>query len=202
MEAVSTLTIDALTQYFDDGHRDPARQSRHPQAQNFVLKTATGEDIALHLSSSQKFWLGLTAAMDRRELADDPRFTTYGQRGDHYFELADILRAEFLRRPAADWEVRLTEADVPFAPVLTASGFLSHPQVEWLDLVEPERDDLVLVRPPWRFDGVRPDRGAEVPEVGQHSREIAAEVYDDGYVTHLIDAGVISAGEHVQASAP
>lgn len=119
MEAVSTVTIDALTQYFDDGHQDPSRQSRHPQAQNFVLKTATGEDIAIHLSSSQKFWLSFIDVMDRRDLADDPRFTTYNMRVDHYFELAEIAEAEFVKKPAREWEKLLTAADVPFAPVLT-----------------------------------------------------------------------------------
>jgi crotonobetainyl-CoA:carnitine CoA-transferase CaiB-like acyl-CoA transferase len=72
MEAVSTVTIDALTQYYEDEKLDPSRQSRHPQAQNFVLKTATGEDIAIHLSSSQKFWHAMTEAMERPELAQDP----------------------------------------------------------------------------------------------------------------------------------
>jgi crotonobetainyl-CoA:carnitine CoA-transferase CaiB-like acyl-CoA transferase len=66
--------------WFDTGHQGPRR---HPKAQNFVLKTATGEDIAVHLSSSQKFWLSFLDAMDRRDLADDPRFTTYNLRADH-----------------------------------------------------------------------------------------------------------------------
>ena len=52
MEAVSTLTVDAMNQYFDTG-QDPTRQSRHPQAQNFCLETASGEYLAVHLSSSE-----------------------------------------------------------------------------------------------------------------------------------------------------
>ncbi|NKQ55524.1 CoA transferase [Amycolatopsis sp. K13G38] len=191
MEAVSTVTIDAITQFFDDGHTDPSRQSRHPQAQNFCLKTASGQDITLHLSSSQKFWLALLDAMDRRDLADDPRFTTYTQRWDNYFELVDIVQAEFMTKPADEWEKLLSEADVPFAPVLGMGGYLSHPQTEWLKLTEPETDDLALVRPPWRFSGTRPDRGRTTPRVGQHTREIAAEVYDESRVDELVAAGVL-----------
>jgi crotonobetainyl-CoA:carnitine CoA-transferase CaiB-like acyl-CoA transferase len=193
MEAVSVLTIDALTQYYDEGYRDPTRQSRHPQAQNFCLKTATGEDIAIHLSSSQKFWLSLVDAMDRRDLAEDPRFLTYDLRTDHYFELVEIVEGEFIKKPALLWEKLLTEADVPFAQVLTMSGFVNHPQTEWLHLIEPEHNGVSLLRPPWRFGGARPERSGVTPKVGEHTREIAGEVYDVGRIDELLAAGVLFA---------
>jgi crotonobetainyl-CoA:carnitine CoA-transferase CaiB-like acyl-CoA transferase len=204
MEAVSTLTVDALTQYYDEDRRDPSRQSRHPQAQNFCLKTATGEDFAIHLSSSEKFWQSFCSAMGRSDLADDPRFANYADRTDHYFELLEIVEREFLTKPAPLWEELLTEADVPFAPVLTMSGFVSHPQTEWLHLVEPEQEGLGLLRPPWRFDGVRPERSGTPPRVGQDTRALASEVYDDHRVDQLVAAGVlfvdewVAAGAHVQ----
>jgi len=193
MEAVSTLTIDALTQYFDSGGQEPSRQSRHPQAQNFVLKTLSGDDIAIHLSSSQKFWLSFLDAMGRQDLARDPRFTTYALRTENYFELAEIVEKEFVARPSAEWETRLTAADVPFAPVLTMSGYLRHPQVDWLQLVQPERDGLALLRPPWRFAGERPDRGDHTPKVGEHTREIAAEAYGEAAIDSLLAEGVLFA---------
>jgi crotonobetainyl-CoA:carnitine CoA-transferase CaiB-like acyl-CoA transferase len=151
MESVSAITIDAMTQYFET-RRDPSRQTRHPQAQNFCLKTASGESIAVHLSSSQKFWFQFCQAIEREDLADDPRFLTYHLRDKHYFELAEIAEKEFLKRPMREWEARLLAADVPNAPVLSMSGVAAHEQTKWLDLMEPERNGLSLVRPPWRFD--------------------------------------------------
>ena len=72
-EAMSTITIDAMTQYYETGE-SPTRQTRHPQAQNFCLLTASGDSITLHLSSSEKFWRCLVAAMERPDLLEDPRF--------------------------------------------------------------------------------------------------------------------------------
>lgn len=191
MEAVSTLTIDALTQYYEDGHQSPSRQSRHPQAQNFCLKTATGEYIAIHLSSSQKFWLAFCTAMDRSELAQDPRFVTYALRAHHYFELAEIVGAEFTTKSAPHWAKSLTEYDVPFTSVLAMGDFVEHPQTEWLHLVEPERNGVALMGPPWRFGGVRPQRNGAPPRVGQDSRAIAAEVYDEARIDELVAASVL-----------
>lgn len=195
MEAVSTITIDAMTQYFEDGHQDPSRQSRHPQAQNFVLATGSEEHIALHLSSSQKFWFGLLQAMGRTDLADDPRFTTYDDRRRNYFPLVDIIQAEFHTKPADEWEKLLAEADVPFAPVLGMGGYLEHPQTEWLGMAEPEDEGLSLLRPPWRFDGDRPHRTTATPKVGEHSAEIAGEVYDRPRIDALVAAGTLYCGE-------
>ncbi len=190
LEAVSTITIDAMTQFTETGTA-PTRQSRHPQAQNFCLLTASGDAITLHLSSSQKFWLALTRAMDRPDLASDPRFLGYYERMDHYFDLKPILEAEFAKRTRAEWEDRLVAHDVPFAPVLTMEDLTTHPQARYLDMLEPERDGMVLVRGPWRFHGERPKREFMAPEVGEHSRELASEFCSGSEVEQLIEDGVI-----------
>lgn len=191
MESISTLTVDAFTQYFENGHTSPSRESRHPQAQNFCLLTSTGDSVAIHLSSSQKFWRGFVATIDRPELLEDPRFTTYNDRVKHYFELAEIVEPIFLERSGAEWEKLLSENDVPFAPVLTMHDFAHHPQVEWLELIEPERDGLSLVRPPWRFNGQRPERESKAPRVGQDSKAVAAEVLPAERVEALVASGVL-----------
>jgi crotonobetainyl-CoA:carnitine CoA-transferase CaiB-like acyl-CoA transferase len=189
-EAVSTLTADAVTQLFDTGVA-PSRQSRHPQAQNFCLKTASGEFLVLHLSSSQKFWESLVAAINRPELLEDARFTTYPDRMEHYGDLARILDGEFMLRRDDEWEKLLIEHDVPFAPVLSVEGYRNHPQVQWLDVFEPERDGLALTRVPWRFEGERPTRPGHAPRVGEHTVEVAGEVYDAERIRALLEAGVL-----------
>lgn len=192
LEAVSTVTADAFTQYFERDHESPSRQSRHPQAQNFCLRTASGDYIAIHMSSSQKFWHGLTRAIGRPELADDPRFLDYNLRTAHYFELVPIVASEVATRTYEQWQRILTEHDVPFSPVHTMDDFVHHPQVEWLELVEPENNGLSLLGPPWRFDGIRPDRReTHAPRVGEHTGLVAGEVYDPERVAELIKNGVL-----------
>ncbi|MEJ2870442.1 CaiB/BaiF CoA-transferase family protein [Actinomycetospora sp. OC33-EN08] len=189
-EAVSILATDALSQYVDTG-ADPTRTTRHPQAQNFCVPTASGEAIAVHLSSSEKFWRNLCAAMERPDLLDDPRFTPYRHREANYFALVPIVEAEFAKRSQAEWEELLTRFDVPFAPVQTMATYIEHPQTEWLELFEPAAHGMRLLRPPWRFDGTRPDRGGPTPRIGQHTREVAGEVYDDEQVEKLIALDVL-----------
>jgi len=202
LEAMSTLTIDAMTQYHETGTA-PTRESRHPQAQNFCLLTASGESITLHLSSSEKFWQSLARAMERPDLIRDPRFATYYDRMENYFDLLPIIEAEFLKHPAQEWEQRLIAQDVPFAPVLTMETLTNHPQTRWLDMYEEKYNGHVLVRTPWRFFGKRAPRSVHVPEVGEHSREVALEVLPAHRVEELVARGVLiqHADAHSEARA-
>jgi len=190
LEAMSTITIDAMTQFTDIGV-SPTRQSRHPQAQNFCLMTASGEAVTVHMSSSQKFWENFTRTLERPDLAEDPRFKRFADRERNYFELRPIVEAEFLKRPAEEWQDRLIAFDVPFAPVLTMETLASHPQYDYLAMHRHDAEGRLFVQPPWRFDGARPVRDDHVPEIGEHSRAIAAEALSPQAIDALIASGVL-----------
>lgn len=190
LEAVSAITIDAMTQMFETGVT-PSRETRHPQAQSFCPRTADGGAIALHLSSSEKFWQSLLRAIDRQDLATDPRFARFYDRMANYTVLRPIVEAEFLKHDRAEWERRLVEADVPFAPVLTINEVATHPQTQWLGLLERGPDGTMLVRAPLRIAGARPSRAAPAPRIGEHTREVACSVLPAAEVERLIAAGVL-----------
>lgn len=84
---------------------------------------------------------------------------------------------------------------MPFAPVLSMTGYLEHEQVEHLKLVEWQPDGLPLIRPPWTFDGERPDRGARAPKVGSDTRAVASEVLPAEEIDALLERGVLFADE-------
>lgn len=196
LEAVSTLTIDVLTQA-THLKLDPVRETRHPQAQNFCLNTASGGSIVMHLSSSQKFWQALARVAGREDLLKDPRFRTYADRviPENYRAIRQALAEAFLKKPRAEWERLLAEADVPFAPALTVREVAGHPQMQWQQLLADHPNGHALVLPPWRFDGARPHRPAEVPQVGEHSREVLGEVRTAQELDALVANGTIFANK-------
>lgn len=196
MEAMSSLTIDALTQAFENGE-DPERSTRHPHAQNFCLQTADGGAITMHLSVSQKFWKALAKVIGREDLINDPRFLTYDDRRvpAHYEELVRIMADAFILRPRGEWERLLTEADVPFAPVLGMHEVVEHEQTKWLELHGPKVGELPMVRLPWRFDGQRPTRSEHPAHVGEHTRDILTEIYSEDQINEMIANGIALVAE-------
>jgi crotonobetainyl-CoA:carnitine CoA-transferase CaiB-like acyl-CoA transferase len=195
LEAMSTITVDAMTQTFETGC-NPHRESRHPTAQSFALRCADGAALTVHMSGSQRFWEAFARAMDRPDLIEDPRFRSYPDRKAHYFDLRPIAEAEFLRRPREDWLSILAQADVPHAPLITGLELTEHPQMQWLDLYDaPRPDGLRLTRAPWRFDGQRGGRDGAVPDVGANTRDWALRVLPPSEVDRLLAAGVLAEPE-------
>jgi crotonobetainyl-CoA:carnitine CoA-transferase CaiB-like acyl-CoA transferase len=133
--------------------------------------------------------------MERPDLAEDARFALYRPREGNYFELAKIVEAEFATRSYSEWEKRLTDYDVPFAPVLSVTGYLESEQVKWLELADVQPDGLALMRAPWRFGGQRPDRSSVAPRVGADSRDVAGEVYSEEKVNELAASGVLDVAD-------
>jgi formyl-CoA transferase len=196
MEAVSLLTLDAMTQAYDTGE-SPTRKSRHPQAQNFCMNTSSGGAITLHLSSSEKFWTLLAQAINREDLIEDPRFRRYADRvvPENFAALEVILATEFAKRSRSAWEELLVKADVPFAPVLTMLEVAEHPQTLWLELLGKDPRGQPLVRPPWRFDGQRPRRDQPTAEVGQHTLQVLREIRSDAELEGLLRSGTVVADD-------
>src|SRR5262249_18615966 len=133
--------------------------------------------VALHLSSLEKFWNGLVAALEAPELASDPRFSTRLARIDNYESLGAQLDARFARNTLAYWVERLGRNDVPFAPVQSIDDVIEDPQVEHLGLIVPVVDPhggAMAVRPPVQFAGERAASVRAAPLLNEHGTAIRA----------------------------
>ncbi len=69
LEAMAHFTVEPYAAYFSLG-TVPRSQDRPRLAQAHILRTGDGGLIAIHLSSLEKFWTGLLAALDAPELAN------------------------------------------------------------------------------------------------------------------------------------
>lgn len=190
LEAISTITVDAMTQYYDTGIT-PTRRSRHPQAQNFCVMTASGEALSVHLSSSQKFWENFARCLGREDLLQDPRFSSFNTRETHYFTLLALVQETVAAKDLAWWEERLVAFDVPFAPVLTMETLSRHAQYQHLGMQERDADGRVLVQLPWRMNGARPKRDDTVAQIGEHTLAYAARVFSPEKLRELLEGGVL-----------
>jgi crotonobetainyl-CoA:carnitine CoA-transferase CaiB-like acyl-CoA transferase len=69
-------------------------------------------------ANNQKLWTQLCALMDRRELLDDPRFTTIALRLAHRAELQEELEKTFKLKPKDYWVDRLLAHGLPAGPII------------------------------------------------------------------------------------
>jgi crotonobetainyl-CoA:carnitine CoA-transferase CaiB-like acyl-CoA transferase len=159
---------------------DPLMRVR--ASQSYALRCQDGSLVAVHMSSPQKFWEGLLKALEREDLATDPRFAERAQRLENYEELAIELNRTSTTRPRAHWIARLVENDVPHAPVLTLPEVMDDVQVKHLK---------TFARRPILYDGQREDQPLRpAPDLGEHSEGVFRALgYADDVVAQISTGG-------------
>lgn len=143
--------------------------------------------------------VGVLAGIGVTGIGSDSRFESPAARAEHDAELVAALEAAFASRPAADWLRLLDVAGVPCEisnpkfirevfddSELRARGVIvgyPHPRV---GLVEQSGHLMEFSATPGRIRGPS-------PVVGEHSRELLAELkYDDREIDALVAGGIIA----------
>jgi crotonobetainyl-CoA:carnitine CoA-transferase CaiB-like acyl-CoA transferase len=178
LEAMAHFTVEPYAAYFALG-TVPRSSDRPRLAQAHILRTGDGGFIAIHLSSLEKFWTGLVAALEAPQLTADPRFATRLSRIDNYDALGQELDRLFSQQPAEYWEKRLGANDVPYAPINRVDAAVKDPQVQHLGLmvpVQPTHQATHAVRPAVQFDGQRADAVRPAPLLNEHGAAIRAQL--------------------------
>jgi len=182
-EAMAHFTVEPFAAYFALG--EVPRSSDRPRlAQAYILRTADNRLLAIHLSSLEKFWQGLTTALEAGELKGDARFNERLARIRNYEALGEELDRRFRRRSLAEWATRLSENDVPFAPINGIDAVVNDPQARHLGLIVPVEAAVEggreAVRPALQFDGERAGSVMAAPLLDQHGDAIRAALARDG----------------------
>lgn len=177
LEAMCHFNLDDFTHYFSQ-NEIMGPYSRPRVSQSYVFECADGKWIAMHMSSPEKFWQGLAAAIDRPNLFDDPRFADRPARIAHQEDLIVLMTPIFKGRTRAEWCARLDKEGVPFSPVYDSSEALEDRQAKHLGIqVEaqhPTMGRFRTVRFPVNFDGERLSEITPPPTLGEHDEVIRA----------------------------
>ncbi|QXZ11213.1 CoA transferase [Comamonas sp. Y33R10-2] len=157
----------------------PTPMSRVAISQSYAFRCADDRLLAIHLSSVEKFWLAFVNALAHPELLEDERFKTPALRTQHYALISELVSQIFAQHPYAEWEKRLTQADVPFAPVKSVPEVMQDPQVQQLQpfytIQHPEHGELTAIHRPVKIGGQRGPSELAAPVLGEHSAAIRQE---------------------------
>jgi crotonobetainyl-CoA:carnitine CoA-transferase CaiB-like acyl-CoA transferase len=157
--------------------------------------TADGKYVCIVAGSDANF-ARLCKAMDRPDLVDDPRYTKLVDRARHADEINGAVAAWTSSLPASEIEARCVTHDVPVATAYTAADIFADPHVDARgDLVtvdDPVAGPLRQQAPFPRIVGEAPVAPAGAPRLGEHTREVLAELgVDDAQFDTLQQDGVV-----------
>ncbi|TDI88857.1 MAG: CoA transferase [Gammaproteobacteria bacterium] len=164
-----------------------------------VVHYTDGWGATMTLSDHE--FAGLCRAYGFPEVADDPRFATMAERIKHRTEYAKVMREQVFPAAAklsiAEAGARLKAQDVPFASARRLEELPEDEQIQhnemFRELDHPIAGRLRDARSAPRFLGTPAAPGGPAPEVGQHTREILAEIGYAEAIDELLEAGVVHA---------
>jgi crotonobetainyl-CoA:carnitine CoA-transferase CaiB-like acyl-CoA transferase len=124
-------------------------------------------------------YVGLMGALDRPDLADDPRFVDFAARAAHSSVLADIVGRIIAAETTERWLERLRAADILADRVNGFDDWLADPHVVATSAAvcveQPEMGQFQTPRTPGiplAVDAALPP----APRIGEHGAEILAEI--------------------------
>ena len=134
--------------------------------------------IQLGLVQPESYWSRLCQAMEREDLEHDPRFASLESMMQNHAALGHILDEVFLSKTLAEWQARLSEAGLPFAPVQNLPEVTADPQARANDfftlLDHPTYGRMEVLANPVKL-GKTPAAVRMAPEFGQHTEEVLLE---------------------------
>jgi crotonobetainyl-CoA:carnitine CoA-transferase CaiB-like acyl-CoA transferase len=195
LRASVSFVSENAARYFETGHV-PRRKHRTTTAGVFAFEDQDGLPFVLHMSSPDKFWHGLFDVVGKPEWAQDSRFNNRKGRMANYDALVEQLQPIFRGGRRDDWLGRLTEKDVPAAPINTLDEVFADPQVREygfpIEIEHPKMGNMKLVGNAVDMSRTPPGIDRPPPMLGEHTEDILASLgYDNGEITSLRENGVI-----------
>ena len=180
--------IRLMAQYLERGS---AQRTSMPNA---VYDTADGQLNVTMVRPGD--WPPFCDAIERKDLLDDPRFSTHEARGKNLDELYEVLRPIIKTKQTDALAQRFTERNLMNYRVNTYEEFLKEAQVaatgiiSWLNqpgVAEPVPMPNIPGLPPFENGTTR----AHAPTLGEHTREVLAQHgFSDAEIDAMLAKGV------------
>jgi formyl-CoA transferase len=143
-------------------------------------RCADGE-VMLAVQTDREWRRLCVTVLEAPALADDPRFVSNALRVANRVPLETVMEAHFSRLTCARVIALLEAADVPTGAMNEVGAVAAHPQLaargRWVSVRSPGGEFSALL-PPHNLHGA-PSRMGAVPALGEHTREILAELESD-----------------------
>lgn len=151
-------------------------------------------------AANDRFFKKLCEAINRPELASDPRFKTNPDRVRYRDELVKILQNIFMEKTREEWIKILRGKGVPSAPVYELDEVFKDPYVESeivYEIKHPILKSIKQLAQPGTIAGKRIHTDKYPPLKGEHTIEILESIgYSRDEIKRMISEKIVEAPEH------
>ncbi|MCE9563968.1 MAG: CoA transferase [Planctomycetes bacterium] len=187
--------VNVAQAYLTSGKVPPRQGNAHLQIVPYELFETADGYLALNVGNDGQ-WQSFCAAAGATELGSEPRFAKNRQRVELRAEVVPKVAAIMKRLPTAEWESRLTAANVPHSVVRDYAGAFAHEQTAARGMKVTIRDPLGnpvdLIGNPIHLSGAPTATPTMPPRLGAQTDDVLRELgLGDAEVEVLRAKGVV-----------
>jgi len=193
--AAWTIGCDVSAALVD--RKQPTKRSRNQAISPMGTRYQCGDGRWINLSAMDpRQWDGFCKAIDRPELADDPRFATPVDRFRNAEEIIGLLDEHFASQPYSYWEPRLDASGIIWGRVAELPDLVDDPQARaigmFAEIDHPLAGRFETLAAPFALSTSTVAVRGPAPEIGEHTAHVLQEFgVDADRVAALVENGVI-----------
>ncbi len=175
LDVMASLLTYQAGLYWNAGGRPGRRGNQHPSIVPYEVFQAQDAYVTLGVANNS-LWERACRAIDREDLARDPRFDTEANRVTNRAALIPILNETLGTRPADEWLSRLDRHGVPAGRIKTGAEVCESPHLAergmTVSLAHPKAGAISVMGVPIRLGQTPGAATLPPPLLGEHTDEV------------------------------
>jgi formyl-CoA transferase/CoA:oxalate CoA-transferase len=165
--------------YFGTGQKPARRGNQHPSIVPYEVFRAADAYLTLGVANNA-LWKQCCAALDRPDLATDPRFDAEAKRVENRATLVPLLNEILGARSADEWLKRLEAAGVPAGRIKTVAEVCESDHLKARGMIvrlpHPSAGQITVMGVPIRLHATPGAAAAPPPRLGEHTESVLRRV--------------------------
>jgi crotonobetainyl-CoA:carnitine CoA-transferase CaiB-like acyl-CoA transferase len=196
LDAMAALLTYQAGIYFGTGQRPTRRGNAHPSIVPYEVFRAADAYLVLGVANNS-LWERCCIALERHDLARDPRYATEAARVEHRATLVPLLNEILGARAADDWMKRFEAAGVPAGRIRSVDEVCESDHLRARGMIvtlpHPRAGQVTAMGVPIRLHGTPGRAAAPPPVLGQHTDAVLKSLagLKPAQIKRLRAAGVI-----------
>jgi crotonobetainyl-CoA:carnitine CoA-transferase CaiB-like acyl-CoA transferase len=195
LEAQIAMMDFQAARFLVEGQVPPQAGNDHPYSTPMGVYATRDGHINIGVGA-EGHWRSFCGAIDRPDLASDPRYDNMEKRFAARPELRVLIEGILTTQDSAHWLAAFEAAAVPAGPIYAVDAMFDDPQVQHLGIAQPVSHpvlgDFRVIGEPVGLSRTPASVATATPEAGEHNAEILGELgYDEAAITRLKDSGAI-----------
>lgn len=166
----------------------------HANIVPYQVFQASDRDFIIACGNDSQF-INLCTAIDRSDLARDPRFKRNADRIAYREQIISELAHHFKTKKADEWVRKIHAAHVPVGLINDLKQAFEEPQVRERNMLikmeHPQRDELTIVGSPIKMSRTPVEYKLAPPTLGQHTKTVLGRFLSSDELQKLSQQGVI-----------